>query len=71
MAIDRLEKAVDTESLANKWLDLVETEFSFLIAKTMLEAEKRKHEREAEWAARMEETEQKQINEEGLWNNVD
>jgi hypothetical protein len=69
LAIDRLSTEVDDKT-AQEWLDMVEAQHSFLIAKTMLLAEQRKHEREAEWNQRMNESIENQIVEEDLWNSA-
>jgi len=49
LATDRLTKTVTENTCATAWLDLVEDEHGYLIAKAQLAADARKREREADW----------------------
>lgn len=49
LATDKLERTVGTHGCATQWLDLLEDEHGYLIAKCQLLADQRKNEKEAEW----------------------
>lgn len=49
LATDKLERTVATHGCAPQWLDMLEDEHGYLIAKCQLMADQRKHEREADW----------------------